>query len=168
LIASVGVVVAGAFLVASEVRWNWLPALGEHFAPVDDPALDAVDWTSLRTELTQRHLLGGDAAAVAAIRWHDAGKLDYALGEAVPVICLCADPRQYAFVNGEARFQGRDLLLVAPRTTLATIQTSLAGRFRAIEALPPLTLLHAGKRAMIVPLYLGRDLIAPAQSAAPR
>jgi hypothetical protein len=168
LIASVGVVVAGAFLVASEVRWNWLPALGEHFAPVDDPALDAVDWTSLRTELTQRHLLGGDAAAVAAIRWHDAGKLDYALGEAVPVICLCADPRQYAFVNGEARFQGRDLLLVAPRTTLATIQTALAGRFRAIEALPPLTLLHAGKRAMIVPLYLGRDLIVPAQSAAPR
>jgi len=161
LIGSAVFLVAGVFIVASEVRWNWLPGAGEHFMPGDDPDLEAVDWTSLRTELAQRGLLGGDIAAVAVTRWNDAGKLDYALGERAPVICLCSDPREYGLIDDEAPYRGRNLLIVAPRSTAAAITAELGARFATIEALPPLTLRHAGADAMVVPLFLGRDFDGP-------
>ena len=164
LAGSAAVVIAAMLFVGSEVRWNWLPLVGEHFAAGDDPDLEAVDWTSLRRELEQRHLLGGTVAAAAVTRWTDAGKLDYALGGVVPVVCLCADPRQYGFTNDMTPLRGRDLLIVAPRSTAAAVKTELAAMFGAIEALPPLTLLHAGVEAMAVPLFLGRDLQRPPPS----
>ncbi len=59
-----------------------------NFRPGKDPALAAVDWTSLRQELAERGLLDRPGLVVAATRWLDAGKIDYALGGRVPVICL--------------------------------------------------------------------------------
>lgn len=154
------IVLAGAlFIVASEVRWNWLPEIGEHFALGKDPDLAAVDWTSLRTQLAHRHLLDAATPAVAAIRWNDAGKLDYALGGAVPVICLGGDPREYGITDDAGQYRGRNLLIVAPRATTSGIKARFGSMFANIEALPPLILLHAGQEAMVVPLFLGQDLL---------
>jgi hypothetical protein len=156
------IVVGAAFLiVASEVRWNWLPEIGEHFALGKDPDLAAVDWTSLRNELAQRNVLDAGTPAVAAIRWNDAGKLDYALGGDAPVICLCSDPREYGIIDDAAKYRGRNVLIVAPRATIKGMEAGLGSMFESIEALPPLILLHAGEKVMVVPLFLGRNLLRP-------
>jgi Dolichyl-phosphate-mannose-protein mannosyltransferase len=159
LVASVFVLAGALLLVASEVRWNWLPDVGEHFALGTDPDLAAVDWTSLRKELIQRHLLNAETPAIAAIRWHDAGKLDYALHGAVPVICLGKDPREYGIVHYAGKYRGRNLLIVAPRTTLREIRAGFEPAFASITPLPPLVLLHAGREAMVVPVFLGHDFL---------
>jgi hypothetical protein len=59
LVATAAFVVFGVTLVASEVRFNWLP-LGR------DPSLDVVDWTSLQTEFASRGLLDKPGLVVAA------------------------------------------------------------------------------------------------------
>ncbi len=158
VLANAAVVIAAATLVASEARWNWLPELGEHFAPGADPDLAAVDWSSLKTELAQRHLIGPDSPAVAAIRWHEAGKLDYALGGTIPVLCLGKDPREYGILRDIGAYEGRNLLIIASRSSLPQIRAEFGSMFRSIDPLPPLTVTHAGKAAMTLPLYLGRDL----------
>ncbi len=84
---------AGLALVAAEVRLGWPPLPTARVHPGADPALDAIDWTALRAALADR-----PGAVVGAMNWRETGKIDYALGGAVPVICLNADRRQYGFV----------------------------------------------------------------------
>lgn len=156
--ASAAFVLVAMLFVASEVKFNWLPNVFENFAPGKDPDLEAVDWTSVRVQLNSRGLLLESGRVVAATRWFDAGKLDYALGGEVKVICLGLDPREYGVTTDMQDFIGRDILIVAPRTTLGQITTQFGGAFDEIVSLSPVELVHAGRPAMTVPLYIGRHL----------
>jgi 4-amino-4-deoxy-L-arabinose transferase-like glycosyltransferase len=151
LVGSAVFVIVALGLVGSDIRWNWL---GPAFAR--DPAIEAVDWTSLRTELSARRLLAPGGPVVAATRWLDAGKLDYALGGGVAVICLGDDPREYGLLYPPGFAAGRDLLIVAPGMTLARAEAAFGGHFADLEALEKLTLLHAGRPILDVPVYRGR------------
>ena len=96
--ATAGFVVLGSSFVASEVKFNWLPAVIGEFRLGKDPSLDMLDWISLSDDLAERGLLERPNLVVAALRWSDAGKVDYALGGRRPVICLGPDARQYGLV----------------------------------------------------------------------
>ncbi len=157
LVGSAALIGAALVVVGSEVRWNWLPKLSENGFG-GGAVVQAVDWTSLRTELAERHLLGPDMPIVAAIRWYDAAKLDYALGGEAEVICLGNDPRQYGIVHPVANYLGEDVLILAPRATLAQINAEFATMFASIDGLPPLTLWYAGRQTMTVPVFLGHHL----------
>jgi 4-amino-4-deoxy-L-arabinose transferase-like glycosyltransferase len=154
-------VVFGTGLFVSAVRFDWLAAALVYFPRVEDPTMAIVDWTSLPTELAQRGLLARPGLVVAATRWLDAGKIDYALGGRVPVLCLCGDPHQYGIIAPVARYTGADVLIIAPRTTLADITARDRPLFRSIDVLPPATVWHAGRPALTLPLYLGHDLRPP-------
>ncbi len=158
LAVTAATVTLGAVFVASEVRFNWLPDVFEDFTLGTDPDLDAVDWTSVRTDLAARGLLGKPGLVVAATRWHDAGKIDYALGGLVPVICLGADPREYGLLAGAAEQTGKDVLIVAPRTSLAQVTAQFGTSFDSLEALPAAMVQHAGRPAMVLPLFMGHHL----------
>ena len=162
LAATATVVLLVAAFVASEVRFDWLPAV----VPLaKDPAIDAVDWTSLRRELAGRGLLGRKGLVVAATRWLDAGKIDYALRGRATVICLGDDPREYGIVAPVARYAGADVLIVAPRVPPSEITARFGPLFDRIDTLPPASVLHDGRLALSLPLYLGHRLHLPAGSA---
>lgn len=148
------VVGAGAALVGTEVRYNWLPDVVEHFALGSDPDLDAVDWTSVRDDLTARGLLD-PTLIVATTRWHDAGKIDYALG-GNQVICLGSDAREYGLITNSAELLGRDMLILAPRETITEIRAQFGAAFDSIGELPSSTVAHGGRPAMIMPIFIGR------------
>jgi len=151
-------VVLGLGFVASEVRFDWLSGLAKDLRFSRDPNLDVVDWTSLRAEIEDRGLLGRPGLVVAALKWHEAGKIDYALGGRIPVICLCSDPRQYGIIANPDDYAGADALIVAPRRSFAEIESQLGTRFDAIAPTAPLTVNHAGRPAMELPLFIGRRL----------
>jgi 4-amino-4-deoxy-L-arabinose transferase-like glycosyltransferase len=148
----------GIVFVASEVRFNWLSSLTEEPAPGRDPSLDLVDWTSLRAEFERRGFLDRPGLVVAAVKWHEAGKIDYALGGRMPVICLCSDSRQYSLIAHPDDHAGADVLIVAPRRSLPEIESQFGGQFDAIEPIAPATILHAGRPAMGLPLFVGYRL----------
>ena len=153
-------------LVASEVRFNWLSGLVEKLPNGRDPGLDLVDWSSLRTGLDSRGLLNRTGLVVAALKWHEAGKIDYALGGRLPVICLGPDARQFGLTANPDDYAGADVLIVAPRRSLAQIEGEFATRFDAIEPIAPVTIMHAGRAAMELPLFIGHRLQKSAEPEA--
>ena len=163
--ATAAFVTIGALFVASEVRFNWLPAVAEDFALGTDPDIDAVDWTSVRADLAARGLLGRPGLVVAATRWHDAGKIDYALDGRATVLCLGADPREYGLVARPEDHAGDDVLIVAPRSTLAQVTAQFGAAFDSIETLPATLVRHDGRPAMVLPLFLGHRLHYPRQAS---
>ncbi len=139
----------GVVLVAAEVRYNWVPGL---------PNRDVVDWTSLRTELASRGLLERPGLVVATLKWYDAGKIDYALGGRIPVVCLGSDPRQYGIVANPDDYPGADVLIVAPYRSLAQNIGQLGPLFDRVEPIAPATVIHAGRPIMQLPLFIGHNL----------
>jgi hypothetical protein len=159
-------VIVALVFVASEVRFNWLYGVIEELPVGRDPNLDVVDWTSLRTEFEKRGLLDRPGLVVATLKWHEAGKIDYALGGQVPVICLGADPRQYGLTAGPDDHAGADVLIVAPRRSLAQIESQFGGQFDSIEPIAPAIVMHAGRPAMELPLFIGHRLHKSGPAAA--
>jgi 4-amino-4-deoxy-L-arabinose transferase-like glycosyltransferase len=151
-------IIFGVVFVASEARLNWLPGLVEDFQLGRDPNLDVVDWTSLRTELAKRGFLDRAGLVVATLKWHEAGKIDYALGGRIPVICLGPDPRQYGLAANPAVYAGADVVIVAPRRSLSQIENQFGARFDSIEPIAPATVTHAGRPAIELPLFIGHRL----------
>jgi hypothetical protein len=161
LAATAAFVTIGAMFVASEVRFNWLPEVAEDFTLGTDPDLGAVDWTSVRTDLAARGLLGRPGLIVAATRWHDAGKIDYALDGQATVICLGTDPREYGLIARPDDYAGDDVLIVAPRDTLAQVTAQFGASFDSIKALPAALVRHDGRPAMVLPLFMGHRFHHP-------
>jgi 4-amino-4-deoxy-L-arabinose transferase-like glycosyltransferase len=127
------VIGVGVALLLIEARVDLLARFGV------DPGLQAVDWTPLRDQLVARGL-PGPGTVIAGLNWHDTGKLDYALGGSLPVLCFNSDARQYRFAAGAALRAGENVLLIAPPVEAGKLTAAAAGQFAAIEALPPLRL----------------------------
>jgi 4-amino-4-deoxy-L-arabinose transferase-like glycosyltransferase len=165
LVATAAIVILGVAVVGSEVRFDWLPVVIGDFRPGKNPALAAVDWTSLSQELAERGLLNRPGLVVAATRWLDAGKIDYALGGRVPVICLGSDPREYGIIAPVGDYAGADVLIVAPGIAPAAIAVRFGELFDSVDTLAPATVLHNGRPVLTLPLYLGHRLREPARAA---
>jgi hypothetical protein len=102
--------------------------------------------------------LDSPGLVVAALKWHEAGKVDYALGGRVPVICLCSDARQYGLIANPDDYAGADVLILAPRRSLAQIESQFGDRFDSVELIAPATIMHAERPAMELPLFIGHRL----------
>ncbi len=156
--AGAAAVVIAIVLLDTDVRWNWLRLPG---AP--DPVIDLVDWRSLRPQLQGRDWVAAHGPRIATIRWHDAGKLDYALGGGTTVFCLGDDGREYGILHPPGIVTGSDLVIVAPRSTLSGMRAAFGGDFATIEPAAGLTMSHAGRAVLRLPVYVGTDFHPRAQ-----
>jgi hypothetical protein len=102
--------------------------------------------------------------AVAALRWFDAGKIDYALGGTAKVTCLSPDARQYGLLTPLQAFVGDDLVIVAPRTSLAAVKAKFGAVFDSIEAVSGIGQSTTVQRLTATGVFLGRRLHAPKTS----
>jgi hypothetical protein len=135
-----------SLLIGTDVRFNWLSGKVS--------VLAMADWTSLHDDLARQ----GDLApgvVLAAVRWSDAAKIDYAMRGEVPVICLGHDPREYGLIAPATKYLGRDVLIIAPHASAAKLAARFGANFDKIEALPPITLVHAGRPAMVLGFFRG-------------
>ena len=158
LIATAGFVLIGLMVVSIQVRLDWL---GPVIAAMTkrDPDIEGIDWTSLRDDLAARGLLGQPGLVVGAANWRDGGKIAYALGPEITVLCLNRDARQFRFANDPAAFAGHDaLLLVLDHPERA--RAALAPLFERIETLPPSAVMLRGRVLQQVSVLRGVRLRA--------
>ena len=148
-------VVVAVAVVATQVRFDWLHPVIARVAR-QDPDIAAIDWTSLRTDLAARGLLA-PGTVVGVPNWQDAGKIGYALGPGVTVVCLSNDDRQFGFADPPQRFIGRDMLLLVPDHVRRTEQT-LGALFGERTPLPPAPIRHAGRVLAQVAVLQAHDL----------
>jgi len=106
----------------------------------------------LRPEVVQRPDL-----VIATLSWIDAGKVDYALGGSVPVLCLSEDPRGFAFIRPPSAFAGGDALIVAPASR-PDWRERAAPYFQRIEPGQDVVLRRAGAAALTLHTALAYGL----------
>lgn len=137
---------------------------------LEDPLLGALDWNNLEVELQARHLLGQPNLFVAATRWDEAGKIDYALHGKMTVLCLARDQRGYGILTRPRAHIGEDALIVGRDLRFPGIQTTYGGYFDSIEELPRITIQQGGRPAFELSVYFAhklrdapnrRDLLGP-------
>jgi 4-amino-4-deoxy-L-arabinose transferase-like glycosyltransferase len=141
-------------VIVGQVQFDWL---GGRLAGVmrTDPTAEGVNWVSIRDDLRARGLLG-PGTVVAALNWRDAGKIGYALGPDVTMLCLNEDSRQFGFAHPVRDYVGRDVLVLA-------VDSSGAGAgawFRSVETLAPSSVRLDGRVLRTVTVLRGMGLRA--------
>ena len=151
-----------ALLVAFVVQFEFgglIPAAVVAKNPALDPTVDLIDWTALKAALGERGLLP-PGRAVASPHWLYAGKASYALGPEVPFVCICSDPRQFAFRGDPRQFAGGDLVVIVPGSA-SHVWSAAARYFDTLRPLPPVAIIRNGTTVMTLELALGKNLHFP-------
>jgi 4-amino-4-deoxy-L-arabinose transferase-like glycosyltransferase len=151
---SAGLLGTAALCITAELSLGFIPNLDRTFAPGKSPLLQVVDWDSIATQIPP----GVDA--VAAQKWFDAGKIGYALrDEHLPVTVFGPEPHQFAFSAPPSSLLGKNILVIAmPGSTSATA-AKFAGDFKSFVPGPALTEMHRGDVLLVIPTFIGTDLI---------
>ena len=150
-------VVTVVAVLAIGVRFDLLNPVVALFAPRTDPMAEAVDWTSLRTDLAARDLLRRPGTVLAAPSWREAGKIAYGLGPDVALTCFNRDCRQFGLVRPPAGALGQDVLLIVPEHPDRAMR-ELAPLFDRLETLTPISVRYRGRVLKEVSLLLGHRL----------
>jgi Dolichyl-phosphate-mannose-protein mannosyltransferase len=158
LIASGGLLILFAGLAGAQAAtgWTraWLPS-GIRKQPFSqtNPTQRLLGWRQLRSTLAERGLLDQDRLFVVTTEFRDAGKADVAVGDRLPVVCLCADPRNIAFSWDDRAFLGWDAVIVVPGDE-NEIPSAYREYFNSIERLGDVDIPLGGETALTIHLFL--------------
>jgi hypothetical protein len=141
-------------VMAAEIQFGLIPRLDAAFAPGKSPLLQAVDWDSIAAEIPPQ------AQAVAALRWFDAGKIGYALRSRMPVTVFGPAPHEFGISASPRGLLGKNILLVAMPGDVTAIAQEYAPYFKTFAPGPALTVRHHGHVLLVIPTFLGTDLLA--------
>lgn len=156
-IASAVALLAIATVLGTNARTGWLIGNAPEDVRHTDPTLDLMNWNELKPTLAARHLLNAQAPVIAATHWAEAGKLNYIMGRKVAVLCLCADPQQFRYLQKPERFAGHDIAIIGVHRSPAEIESVLGGLFDRFETLPPIMLHRNGHPAIELTVIRGID-----------
>ena len=101
-------------------------------------------------------------AVVASPIWMYAGKVSYALGPEIPVICVCDNPQQFRYSTDQRRWNGRDMPVIVPEGAgNQRLWVDAARFFDRLDPLPPIAIRRAGRTALVLDVKMGRNLHFP-------
>jgi 4-amino-4-deoxy-L-arabinose transferase-like glycosyltransferase len=147
----------GLFLVAASAAITGWPARA---APAlfrrGDPTLEALDWADLRPGLDSLGVLAGSRVFVAGTSWLQSGKIAYALGPAIPVVCLSADPRGFGYLYDQGTFEGQDAVIIDRLPGRHDVLAMYGPSFGQLAPAGRIGIRRNGRAAFDVAVYLGR------------
>jgi 4-amino-4-deoxy-L-arabinose transferase-like glycosyltransferase len=158
LIGTAALLVVAIAVISSQVSTDWLGGVLPRLVK-RDPTIEGIDWTSVRDDLRARGLLR-PGVVVGIPSWRDAGKLGYALGPGVTIVCLNPDARQFGFTQPVSAFVGQDMLLLELERTNGG-PSPFTPWFDRIELLMP-TSIRIGGRVLNQVLVAQGVLFRPA------
>jgi hypothetical protein len=152
------VVILVVVLAIARLPWPTGQFAGVHAPPY--PLTETIAWTEVRRALQDRGLLDDPEVFVAATRWHEAARLDWALQGALTVYCLSSDPRGYGVIRDTRTMLGRDALIIGVNLDPLRTRELLAPYFDALQDFPPINVIRAGQAVMSVGVMRGTRLRA--------
>ncbi len=152
---SAALVLVAVTVVATQIQFDWLRG-GLAIVMRNDPTSEGLDWISVREDLRTRGLLP-PGAVVAALDWRDAGKIGYALGPDVTVLCLNADSRQLGFAYPVRAFAGQDAIVLSVDPSPRAVDEAKAW-FASVEVLPPVSVVLDGRILRTLTVLRGQSL----------
>jgi 4-amino-4-deoxy-L-arabinose transferase-like glycosyltransferase len=163
LIASAVLLAAVLAAVVATSLLPWPTIAGPGGKPLAYPLLESMGWAELRRELEARGVADEARLFIAATRWHEAAKIDYALGGRWPVLCLCGDPRGYGVLTRPEEHLGETALIIGRNLSYERVTAMYAANFDSIAQLPPITIAHVGQPVFELSVYRGRAFRIPVE-----
>jgi 4-amino-4-deoxy-L-arabinose transferase-like glycosyltransferase len=155
-------IAASAFTVLAAGVVVALPHLPlKMLAGTRDPLIEMLGWNNFARALDARGWRK-DNMFIAATRWFEAGKLDYALHGDPPVLCLSDDPRGFGIIRNPQDFVGRDALVVGQNLSLAEARARFSRYFASIEPLGPVNIEAGGEPAIVLDVFRATRFHDPA------
>ena len=145
-------------VAASDAATAWIKDVAPRMKT--DPTAEAMDWRRLRVALDQRGLLKPGTLVVAA-EWNEAGKIDQAVGDVLPVLVFNGDPREYAFRRPSGDWLHHDALIIGRGPTVAQEMPEIAPHFASVTRLPDVTVGRGSKNEISLTVIAAHDLITP-------
>jgi 4-amino-4-deoxy-L-arabinose transferase-like glycosyltransferase len=146
---------------ASAAITGWPARVAPSLFQKGDPTLEALDWSQLRPGLDSLGLLAGPRTFVAGTSWVQAGKIAYALGPSVPVLCLSGDPRGFQYVYDQNSFEGEDAVIVDRLPARHDVMAMYGAYFRRLAPVGQIGIRRDGRPAFDVAVYVGRGFRGP-------
>jgi 4-amino-4-deoxy-L-arabinose transferase-like glycosyltransferase len=131
-VAVVGLVGVGI----AQARWGLLDLQS-------DPTALLQPWDELKGQLAARGLPADERTFIATRNWRRAGQLNTLFGKDVPVLCLCGDPKHFAYAKPPADYAGWTGILIDVPVALRDFE--LTGQFAALTPAEDVSLTKAGK-----------------------
>lgn len=148
--------------LAAQAATGWMTRAAPSLFARGDPFLEALDWRALGPALATRGLPEPPGRGfVAATSWFDAGKIAYALGPSVPVVCLCRHPHEFQFLHPQRDVVGEDAVLITRGPADSSAAAAYRTNFRAVEPVGTVMIRRAGRPAVALGVYLGRVFTSP-------
>ncbi len=162
-ITSAALLAVLAFLLVGHAATGYGRLLVPAVFAKGDPTLESLEWTPLRGELQRRGLLDKKRLFVISEGWIDAGKIDQALDDAMP-IQVFGESKQYAFRYDPKIFVGRDALIIGRRGRIGGLDKALAPYFESIEELPPFAFGRSAMNEVDLRIFYAHVLTKPLPS----
>lgn len=159
--SGLGFLVAVTVLLGVDANTGFLGPVAHRLFGLADPTVEAMDWTAVRPELARRGLLGKPGTFVAAIKWTQAGKLDMAVGDVMPVVVLSHDPREYAYRSDPKTWVGHDALIIGRADVMKKRLPELTGYFRSTTRLAPIRLGRSGHDEVDLEVISATGMLRP-------
>jgi len=148
-------------VVSTELRFGWLdrvvPAITVKNKPIKEllnkPFKELLYWGELETALQDRGLLNRRNLFVIAPKWHEAARAAYALDGDIPVLCISSDRRNFDVFRKLPAYDKEDALIIGKNLSNDTVENLYGDAFQSIKELPPVTIHHAGRPAILLSIF---------------
>jgi hypothetical protein len=157
-----------AFMVAVTTHavtgWarNGFGWLSRWLAGGNDFTIDVLDYTALQDRFRELGLLDRRDLLVFSDKWYLAGKVDYGLKGALPVLALNpGDPRAYAFFDSPGRWLGKEAVLVTTAAELDDVARRYGPYCSGLTPMEPVNVTRKGRVEVTLYLYRCEALTQP-------
>jgi hypothetical protein len=163
LLASTITTVAIVAVLAAEIKtgmfWNLLsPSRTEGRA---NPALKGLRWDALRPVFDAKGFTGQRRLFVATTARGIDGKVDFEVGDKLPVLCLCGDARNYAFSQDSKAVIGWNAVIVIADDQHHQLTARLGPFFETIEPVQTVEVRRGASLIVRLHLYYGKNYLRP-------
>ncbi len=142
-------------ILASHAATGWIERLAPQAFAKGDPSTDALDWKHVRVSMKARGYLPTDGF-LAAPSWIQAGKAAIGVGPEVPVICLCADPHHFYYMQpADTAFRGANAVFVVKKRPNDDTEARFSRYFAQFMAVDDVPITRGGRVAFYVTLWRG-------------
>jgi len=142
--------------LGSHTATGWIKNLQPAWFTKGDPTIEALDWRDLSVYLDEKGLGHSQAKFVVAPHWIDAGKIDYALGGKLPVLCLSNEPHHFAFMHSPSEFKGEDALIIGQKDKMTDKINLYRPYFATIDIVGIVPIKRAGMAEIDVIVFYAR------------
>ena len=151
--------IAAVMSLETATGWAHLILRNHSIQAEKDPTLKGLEWKELRTVAASRGFLSKPRLFVVTAHRVDIGKVDLELGDALPVVCLCPDPRDVAFGWDPRQFAGWDALIIGTQEHIPDVQAAYGRHFEEIQSLGDIDIVRGGRPALRLKLSYARNYL---------